>query len=201
MDVRTLANDCALMTHDPSFNEITAPQWLVFIRSASSLCRNKGWLVDYEDDESIDVVASQFDYAVPLPFAYVDRLLVSETDGVTYIDPVPGEQWEIRLNDGVPKFSFVTLSYLSPGSTLKVVGQRRPTIYTSLDEQIDAGMDSFLLERALYYGFRYLGAGSSELAGWRRQMSQQSFQTSEELLRRHPQEFRMHPSATYVSGR
>ncbi len=203
LDLATLRDDCALMVHDPSFAEITALQWITFLRSASLDARNMGWLVDHEDDESITVVATTYDYTVPQAFAYVDRLILSESiNGTTqYLEPVPHNQWEIRLNGGVPQFTFATLTSLSTGHTVKVIGQKRPTIYTSADEPIDAGMESFLRERALYFAFRYMGAGSSELANWRRTMSSQSFQTSDMMLRRHPQEFRMRPNAEAVPGR
>lgn len=203
LDVATLRDDCAIMVHDPSYAEITKAIWLVFLRSASLDARNMGWLVPHEDDESILIAASTYEYTVPQEFAYIDSLLIEETvnGSAQYIERVPENYWEIRLNGGVPVLNFATISHLSVGKHIKVVGQKRPTVYTSADEPIDPGMESFLRERALYFAFRYVGAGSSELAGWRRTMSSQSFQTSEAILRRHPQEFRMNPNAVVVPGR
>lgn len=204
IDLKTLRDDCALMVHDPEYNEITALQWMVFLRSASMDARNKGWLIDAEDDESLTAnPTSTYEYTVPNGFAYVDRLALGETaSGTTiYTEDIPRNHWEIRLNGSVPVFVFATTTSLSPSSPIKVIGQKRPTMYTSPDEPVDGGMESFLRERALYYAFRYIGAGSSELAGWRRQMSGMSKDESDRMLTRHPQEFRMHPDARVVPGR
>ena len=203
IDVATLRDDCALMVHDPAYSEITKPQWLIFMRSAAADARNAGWLIRSEDDESITVTATAYDYTVPQPFAYIQTLILSETVNgvVNYIEEIPRSHWDIRLNGGVPTISFDTISSLVSGRTIKVIGQKRPTTYTSADEPVDAGMDSFLRERAMYFAFRYMGAGSSELAAFRRQMAQQCWQTSEMFLHRHPQEFRAAPSSVEVPGR
>lgn len=203
IDLKTLRDDCALMLHDPDYNEISALQWMVFLRSASMDARNKGWLVDAEDDESLTADPTEYSYTVPSNFAYIDQLLMGETaEGSTiYVMDIPRNHWTLRLNGGVPVIAFVTTQLLVPNESIKVIGQKRPTMYTSPDEPVDGGMESFLRERALYYAFRFTGAGSSELAAFRRQQAQLCLQNSEEMLRRHPQEFRMHPSARVVPGR
>lgn len=203
IDLKTLRDDCALMVHDPSYNEISKAQWIAFMRTASMDARNAGWLLPAEDDESITIASNTYEYTVPTSFAYVDRLFTSETinNNTVYVNEVPGGHWEIRLNGGVPVFSFASLTQLDVGRTIKVIGQSRPTLYVEETQPIDGGMESFLRERALYFAFRFLGAGSSELAAWRRTMSTQSWQSSEMLLHRHPQEFREHPNAREVPGR
>lgn len=207
MLVSEMQTELALHAHDPLGGELNAANWLSFIQSAARDARSSGWLVYNEDNESITIASNTYEYAVPSGFAYVTRILVSETISGTavYVREVPRSHYEIRYNTiaavAGPAITFTTITELTPNQTLKVVGQARPTIYTAAGNTIDPGMEGFLRERALYYGFRFLGAGLSELARWRQQMSIQCWQTSEAMLRRHPQEFRMHPSAMEVPSR
>lgn len=203
MNLETLRDDCALMVHDPSYNELSQAQWLTLVRSAAQDARSSGWMIPIEDSESITCVGNTFEYDIPTGFAYIDGLLIEETitGSSVYVRPVPNSHWEPRLNGGVAVFSFNTITELTVGKHIKVIGQARPSIYVNADQNIDAGMESFIRERALYFAFRYLGAGRSELAGYRQQMAQQAWTTSELFLKRHPQEFRVHPSAKEVPGR
>lgn len=198
--------ELALHAHDVTNGELSPANWLSFIQSAARDARNNGWLIFIEDNETLTIASNAYEYAVPATFAYVDKLMVQETiNGVSvFVREVPRHHYEIRYNTitgAGPVFSFSSVTELTPDRLLKVVGQARPTIYSAAGNTIDAGMESFLRERSLYFGFRFLGAGLSELARWRQQMSIQAWQTSEALLRRHPQEFRMHPSAMEVPSR
>lgn len=203
MLLKDLREETSLAVHDPDFNEITKSQWTLFFRSAGMDARSSGWLLDVEDDESLTVADNTFNYAVPNGFAYIDSLMIEETsDGNSvYVREIPSVHYDIRLDGGKPVFAFVTLSELNTGKHIKVIGQARPTIYTDENQQIDRGMETFIRERALYFAFRFLGAGLSELARWRQQMATYCFQTSEAMLSRHPQEFRSKPSSRAVPGR
>ena len=207
MIVQDLIDDAAIHAHDPDYGEIERTTWLAFVRSASRHARSSGWLIDLEDDETLEVAEDTWEYTVPQGFAYVSALYLEETINGTsvYVNEIPQAHWapdrKIRVNGSVPVFSFGTRSSLSVGDNIKVVGQKRPTVYTDLNQDIDPGMEGFLLERTLYYAFRYLGAGMSDLSRWRQQMSIQAFQSSEMLLARHPQEFRVQPSSISVPGR
>ena len=204
MLVSDLRDELALHAHDPSYGEISQAQMLTFIASAARDARHAGgWLVRLEDDESLTAASTTYEYAVPTGFAYISHLEIEETINGTavYVNELPRSHWDVTLNGGVPVFKFNTITQLTPGKRIKVHGQQRPTIYTVATQTIDAGMESFIRERALYFVFRYLGAGLSELARWRQQMAIQSWQTSEMFLRRHPQEFRMLPNAIEVPGR
>ena len=177
---------------------------LTFIASAARDARHAaGWLIRLEDDESLTVVSNTYEYTIPASFAYISHLEMEEIISGTsvYVQEIPRSHWDITINAGVPAFKFNTITQLTVGRRLKVHGQQRPTIYTVGTQTLDAGMESFLRERALYFVFRYLGAGLSELARWRQQMAIQSWQTSEMFLRRHPQEFRALPNAIEVPGR
>lgn len=203
MQVRDLRDLCAAIIGDPSYGELTKATWMLFFAAAGMDARSAGWLLHAEDNESVTVVANTWEYTVPAGFAYIEGLILSETlNGTTvYIQTIPQSHWSIRLNGGVPVFTFSLQHYLVTGRNIKVVGQTRPTIYTDENETIDRGMESFIRERALMFAFRRLGIGLSELARWRQQMATQSWQTSQLFLQNHPQEFRMAPSALIVPGR
>lgn len=202
-NVDELVWEVALHAGDPSYSELSEQHLLALVRSAAYDARNSGWLLPHEEDESLTVTENTYEYAVPLDFAYIEKMYLEETINSTdiYIEPVPSNHWELRLNGAIPVIYFNTLSAVTIGKNLKIVGQKRPTLYHIRDQIIDRGMESFLRERALYYAFRILGAGMSELARWRQTMSQQSWATSEAFLRRHPQEFRVNPNSRHVPGR
>ena len=203
MLVRDIRDECAFAVHDPSLGEISKAQWILCFRSAGTDARTAGWLLPRENDESILVATTTWEVAVPAGFTYIDKIYREETVNGTsvYVDEIPQAHWEIRLNGGVPVIAFITQNQLEVDKHLKIVGQGRPTIYTDENQTIDGGMESFIRERALYFAFRFLGAGLSELARWRQQMSTQAWQSSERMLMNHPQEFRMNPSARLVLGR
>lgn len=203
MLVKDIRDLCATMCHDPSYGEISKAMWMQFITSAGMDARSAGWYLHAEDDESITVVANTWEYDVPAGFAYIEAILQESTVNGTsvYTDIVEKAYWDIRLNAGAPVITFDNLWVMDEGKKLKIIGQARPTVYTNENETIDRGMETFIRERALYFAFRFLGAGGSELARWRQQMSTQAWQTSEMFLQRHPQEFRMAPSARVVPGR
>lgn len=207
MIVDEMISECALHVHDPNLNEIGRTTWLAFITSASRYVRSSGWLVPVEDDESLTITVNVYDYDIPRPFAYISDIWREDrVAGVSVFNIYMPQDWwapggQIRMNGGRPVLNFHNQSYLESGFKLKIVGQRRPTVYSDVTQSIDPGMEGMIQERTLYYAFRYLGAGMSELARWRQQMSVQSFQSSEQLLARHPQEFRVNPSSLVVPGR
>ena len=204
MLVSELVTEVALHCHDEGNAELSAANLFIMVNSAARDARHTaGWLIRLEDDETLEAAENDWEYDVPASFAYIEKLLIEETvnSSSVYTTEIPRHTYEVRLNGGVPVFAFSSLQFLQPGKNIKVIGQKRATIYTATSNTIDPGMESFLRERTLYFAFRYMAAGLSELAAWRRQMSIQCWQTSEAFLRRHPQEFRMMPSAIEVPGR
>ena len=203
MLVSEMVTEVALHIHDPSNQEVTAAQLLTFIQSAARDCRSSGWLVFLEDDESLETTANTYEYTIPASFAYIESLWLEETiNGVsTYTYMIPRGHYTITYNGSNPVFSFFTLTNLTVGRNIKVRGQQRPTIYTATGNTIDAGMEGFLRERVIYFALRYIGSGQSELARFRQQMAVFAFQSSEAMLKRHPQEFRVKPSSVVVPGR
>lgn len=205
MLVSDLQEELALHVHDVNNGEVTSAQWLMFINSAARDARTSGWLVRQTDDTSIEVSASTYEYDIPAGFAYIQELYIEETinQSSVYVREIPRSHWDVRLNasTGNPELAFNTLSELTPSKHIRIIGQKRPTIYISPTQTIDAGMEGFIRERALYYGYRFLGAGLSELSKWRQDMAKMSFTTAESMLHRQPQEMRELPNSTEVPGR
>jgi hypothetical protein len=203
MLVKDLRQMAALMAHDPRYSEVTKEDWILYMASAALDARNSGWYLHAEDSESLEI-SSAWEYTVPSGFARIHGLYVEDThNGVSVYDvhPIDRVNYEIRLNGGVPVIVFNSAHDLTPGRHIKVVGQVRPTIYVDENETIDRGMESYIRERTLYFVFRFMGAGGSELARWRQQMSTQAWQSSEVFLQKHPQEFRQAPDSIVVPGR
>lgn len=203
MLVKDLRQMAALMVHDPRYGEISREDWLLYIASAALDARNAGWYLHAEDSESLVVAEATWEYAVPAGFAYIEGIYIEDTSGGTsvYVQPISRVDYDIRLNGGYPVITFNSRWGLHVGRHLKIIGQVRPTIYVDENESIDRGMESYLRERAMYFAFRFLGAGGSELARWRQQMAIQAWQSSEVFLTHHPQEFRQAPDSIVVPGR
>ncbi len=203
MLVRDLRAQCALRVRDRGYAEISREEWMMLISSAGQDARSSGWLVQLEDDETLEIAANTWEYAVPDDFAYIYKIFQEDTaNGTSVYDyEIDRGYWEIPINGGTPVIKFATRAPIITGRNLKIMGQGRPTIYTDENQTIDRGMESFIRERTLYFAFQILGAGLSELARWRQQMSTQTWQTSEIFLRNHPQEFLVMPSSIVVPGR
>jgi len=166
-----------------------------------------------------------------LIFAYVTELREeSDTSPTTYDIITPEHQWRMGTISDAPYF--ILDSYLwapRAGKAFKVVGQRRPTTYTSDSEAVEANFEAFLRERsaalALYYiaGLpepnitRYKQDVEGDSPPFRRpadaegQLDQRTrvllrladikYATSERMATYHPQEFRVDPSGQNVPGR
>lgn len=188
------------------------PSMMTYVNSAARDARNSGWLVHLEDDESITFAQDTWEYAVPASFAYVRDLRVENdtTSPSTWDEIIPEGYWAPpRIDAGVPKFFLIRPFMIPVGLKMKVVGQKRPSLYSALTDTIDSGMESFLRERAIVYSMSFLrasaksiwtetdsGVDSERFAMWDRRR-----RDSELMLGRHPQEFRTRPSSWYVPGR
>lgn len=186
---------------EPDEVACTIEQVKLFINDGVLEARNSGWLLPLEDDESIAFVANTYEYDVPATFAYVYKLLVENntTTPSTWNEEIGQHLWEIRVDSGVPTFFFNRGFVLPIGRALKVVGQKRPTIFTAFSDEIPIGMESFLRARALAYSLGYVTATVQDPL--RLNMYSQHRRDAELLLARHPREFRVRVSSTYVEGR
>ena len=172
LTVEELANEIALHIHDTNNAEFTPAHLLTFINSAARDFRNGGWYLPADMDDTIVVTANTQEYAIPLPFANLKDVLQSETvNGTTqYYPTLPRGHWKPIKNGVTPKLYFHTQTSLIVGRTLRLVGQKRPTIYGSMQEEVDDDLESDLRERAISYALMAVGHGGSELAQTRKQM-------------------------------
>lgn len=207
--IQDLLDSIKAQLRDSDLVEVTITQIQSFLNDAAQDAKNSGWLIDLEDDESLTWTNNTYEYAVPASFAYVSELRVENTatSPSTWDEVVPSHFWEIRLDSSVPTF-FIHRGFPIPDSRLmKVVGQKRPTIYSSgatgLAETVDSGFESFLRDRALALalGFQATANPSLEIDRTRLALMDRAFGRSEAMLARHPQENRVTPNAEHAPGR
>jgi len=148
-----------------------------------------------------------------------------------YVDGVK-VQAQASVIDNAPVIVFDSRLYtFTAGDRLKVVGQKRPTEYTSDTETIQAGMESFIRERAIAYAARTLAMlpveghiaqaqateGDTPSSGARlasilpgaeerraarlMALSERCLANSEHMLSMHPAEFRVKPNSRRVPTR
>jgi len=188
----------------PDEIDLSIPQVLVYINSAAQDARNSGWLVKMEDDESLTFLQNTWQYSVPATFAYIRELRVENNTSSpsTWDEMIPEAYWAPpRIDDGVPKFFFIRPFMLPVGRKMKVVGQRRPTVYSLVTETVDPGMESFLRERAITFSMSFIHSSLPAVDAQRFAMWDRRRRDSELMLGRHPQEFRARPNSWLVPGR
>lgn len=188
---------------EPDEFEVSIAQLQTFINDAAYDARNSGWLLQMEDDESLTFLSNTFEYNVPASFAYIRELRVEDdsTTPSTWHEIIPDHFWAMRIDAAVPKFFFHPAWSLPVDKQLKVIGQKRPTIYTALANTIDPGMESFIRARALAYALGFTATSRPDLDVQRLNMWVNHRRDSELMLGRHPQEFRAKPSSRLVPGR
>src|SRR3990167_2821652 len=202
--VTELEADIALRLHDVANAELTAAQLLTLINQAVRWAKNSGVLIRIEEDESITEANNTYSFTVPASFAYINQLIQQNTATLTY-DPentIDANAWRLGLDGSNPTIFLDRIRYIPyAGGHIKVIGQKRPTIYTAGANTVDEGLENLLTERALFYGFSFVAAGRSEYAQWRQQETLLARAESELALSRAPQQFRMRPGSRYVPGR
>lgn len=186
----------------PDEIEVSIAQIQTFINSAVYEARSSGWLLPIEDDESITFASNTYQYDVPADFAYVYMLRIENdtTSPSTWNEILEHHLWDIRIDDGDPTFFIHRGVALPVPMSLKVVGQKRLTVYSALATTVDPGVEAFLRARATASALGFISA-TGELDQQRLGMWAQHRRDAELLLGRHPQEFRVRPSSKYVLGR
>jgi len=200
MIVQHLIAEINLHLRQSGQGEFTSEQILLFLNSAAWDFRDGGWLLRMEDNEAIEVVANTSEYAVPDGFAYIKEVWMERTvNGASeYTIPISDSHWTLRLNGDEPVIFFYTQTSLETGKKLKLVGQKRPTIYAGMSESVDPGMVARLRERAKFYALMAMAPGNSELS----RVRYTSALAQRQLDRPYPPKaFRQLPSSKLVPGR
>lgn len=192
MNVDDIRDEIAHHLQDPAKAQVNNQQLLEFLNSAARDAGNEGVVIPLEDDESLTLIAADFDYAVPTSFAYIHEINMETgvASGI-YTILVPWARWRIIVDAGVPQILFSRdLFTITAGLKLKLRGHKRPVSYTDGAETVDIGLESFLRERAAAYGARFLTHGQSQRARTYDQMFQDAWQASEGLLQQLPETYR-----------
>lgn len=129
---------------------------------------------------------------------------------VVYDEIIPRGYWRPKLQSGGANTTTAALGSraqvvfhsgwfsFTAGTPIQFIGQKRPAAYTAGSDTIDFHMEPFIRERALAYAGRYAaGQGNQNMVV----ASRDAMVSSEQLLRRHPQEFRVKPRSVRVPGR
>ncbi len=187
----------------PDAVEITIPQVQQFINDAVYEARSSGWLLPMEDDESLTFAANTYEYNVPSDFAYVSKLRIEDdtTTPSTWNWILEKHLWDIRIDESVPKFFIHRAVPLPIGQSLKVVGQKRLTVYSALATTVDPGVEAWLRARATATALGFIHSTGVDLDGQRFKAWSDHRRDAELLLARHPMELRVRPSSVYVLGR
>jgi len=186
--------------------EVSIPQMLTFINDAALDVRNSGWMINIADDESITFAQNDYHYNVPSAFTYVHELRIENTtlNPSTYDEAVDLHFWRIEEDvANTPQFTFHTAFPLPNGKKLKIMGQQRPSLYTSITDTIDAGMESFMREASLASALSYMASARPEIEFERSRfvLSQEARARAERFLAVQPMRFRQKPNGRYVPSR
>ncbi len=200
--VSDVSAEIALRIHDVGNAEISPAQLMSFINMAAKDARNAGWLIDLEEDESLTEAATTFSFSVPANFAYISQILRQNTALNTYDWPIDRNSWRLGLDGGVAVLFFDDWRYdpLS-GAHIKIIGQKRPSLYTAVGDTVDSFLDAFLREKATYYAGIFASYGESEYARTRQQAALLANQEATRMLAQSPQVFRMKQDSRHVPGR
>lgn len=215
MDFGELKRRVATSAHDPQMSIISEALYEQFIDDSVDDLKSSGWLVPIEEDESIEMVADDYEYDVPSDFAYIKEIWQeSFSTADLYSELLDQHTYRLGYNGSTPAIIFKP-SYWSPtaGKKLKIVGQRRPPKYTADSDTVEDGFVGFLRMRATAYAMLHLGAvpveegGLDELerriaiANTRIATANVMMAESERRLARHPMEFRVRSSSKHVPTR
>ncbi len=185
LTIDELRDEISHHIQDPGNRLVNRNQLLEFINSAAWDAAASGLVIPLEENESIALASSTFDYTVPDDFAYIHEIWQEATTGTgTYPNFIPWNRWQLAYDGGVAVIRF-SREFFTPVASidLQVKGHSRPTSeYTSATDNIDAGLESFIRERAVSYAARYMARNSSSQAQQYAQLVQEAFQTSEALL-------------------
>ena len=203
LTIDELRDEISHHLQDPASQLVNRDQLLEMINSAAWDAANEGWLLSTQN-ESITFVAGDFEYDVPSGLAYIHELWMEATAATgVYPTFIPWYQWEIVLDaSGSPALHFSRDSFTPANSIdLRIKGQTRPTSEYAETGTIDAGMESFIRERAVSYAARNMSRHSGAHAQKFAALAQEAFQTSELLLQQSAEFFRPKQYSRAVPGR
>lgn len=205
LTVDELRDEIANHLQDPAALLLNRDQLLEFLNSAAWDSANEGWVIDLQDDESINIATGTFEYAVPTGFSYIHDLFEETTAASSvFTNWIPWSRWRLKMgltNQPVIWFDD-QLFTINNGFGIRILGQGRPTTeYTSGSANIDTGMESFIRERAVAYAARNLSRHGGQHAQQYGQLAQEAFEISEMMLKHQAELFQPKRFSRKVPGR
>ncbi len=186
LTVAELKDEISHHIQDPSHFLVNTDQLLEFINSASWDAAAEGAVLPIEDNESLTISTGTFEYNVPATFAYIHEIW-QEATATSDIYPafVPWNRWLLSYNGSNAIIRFSREYYtITNDIDLQVLGHRRPTPEYSEDtENIDAGLESFIRERAIAYAARNLSRTGDTAAQAYAQLYLDAIQSSTTILK------------------
>lgn len=202
MTVNELREALAQSLGDPTMEMANEEQLLMFINQAARDAGNEDWVLPIEEDESLVLATATYDYAVPAGFKFIHEIRLEGSTSDLYDSRIADYKWRLVLDSSSPKIRFESrLFTITDGRQIKLVGQKRPTTYTSGSTTVDTGLESFLHERATWYGARYLATRKPEMASSYNATAQQARAASDLLSQKQREHMGRHRYARAVPGR
>ena len=129
--------------------EVTFAQMLSFINDAAQDLVASGWVIQ-DSDEAAAFVSGTYEYAVPSGIAFVHEIRVENTVTTpsTWDEIIPLHFWRIGEYDS-PMINFHKAFPLPDAKLMRVLGQKRPSLYTATADTVDLGMEPYIRESAL----------------------------------------------------
>jgi len=206
MDIKTLTIDVAQALRDPDFHQVNPRQLIGFINQAARDAGNEDWYVNTPEDESIVLATGNYSYTIPTPFVSITEVWLPVLPaGTVYTDRLDDFKWHLVLvGASVPRLRFdqrlINIDAFNTKSP-RLVGQKRPSVYTVVTETVDIGLESFLHNRSVYYGASFMARKNPALAPIYDTLGKESFGASEVLLQHQKKRFGEFPLGRVVLGR
>jgi len=186
VNINELRESLAQHVHDLGMEQVNARQLLIFINDAARDASQRGWLIPLEEDESIVLASGTYDYDLPADFFIVVELQEEGETGGTFDVIILPHEWRLVLDTDIAKIRFDKRfsNIITDGRALKVLGYHRPSSYVEADPapDVDAGIESFLRERATSYAARYLAHIAPEQAQNYDALFNSAYTTSQDII-------------------
>ncbi len=183
--------------------EVTFAQMISFINDAAQDLVASGWVIQDLDEAGL-FVAGTYEYVVPSGIAFIHEIRIENTvtSPSTWDEIIPLHFWRIGEYDS-PMINFHKAFPIPDAKLMRVLGQKRPSLYTATADTIDSGMEPYIRESALASALSFQSAAIPELEQSRSRfaLAGEARLRAEQFLSRSPQRFRQFPNARYVPGR
>ncbi len=201
LTIEELRDEVGNHLQDPAHFLVNRQQLLEFINSAAWDAATGDWLLP-KDDTSLVTASSTYIFTIPTGFEYIHDIWLESSTTDQYDERILRNQWRLLLVGSTASIVFDSVLFtIVTTRNLKLVGHARPTTEYSEDtDNIDAGLESFIRERATAYGARYLARIGGQSSQQYAQLFQEAYQTSADMLTNRPEQYQLHLRSRPVPG-